>query len=209
MHFLVIEGNIGAGKTSLAKMIGDRFNARVILEQFSDNPFLPGFYKDPERYAFPLELSFLAGRYNQIKKEMPEPDLLRSFAVSDYYFFKSLIFSKSTLSGDEYKLFRQLFDIMNSSVPVPDLYVYLHREPVILLENIIKRGRSYERGITKDYLLKIQQSYFDFMEQMEELSFLVIDLGESDFMSGKDVFEIIIEKVFAREYPSGINRLGL
>ena len=209
MHFLVIEGNIGAGKTSLAKMIGNRVNAKVILEQFSENPFLPGFYKDPARYAFPLEMSFLAGRYNQIRREMPEPDLLRTFAVSDYYFFKSLIFSKSTLSGDEYKLFRQLFDIMNSSVPVPDLYVYLHREPVILLENIIKRGRAYERGITKDYLLKIQQSYFDFMEQMEELSFLVIDLGESDFMSGKDVFEIIIEKVFAREYPSGINRLGL
>ncbi len=209
MHFLVIEGNIGAGKTSLAKMIGERFNARVILEQFSDNPFLPGFYKDPERYAFPLELSFLAGRYNQIRREMPEPDLLKSFAVSDYYFFKSLIFSKSTLSGDEYKLFRQLFDIMSISMPVPDLCVYLHREPEILLENIIKRGRAYELGITKEYLLKIQQSYSDFMEQMEELSFLVIDLGESDFMSGKDVFEIIIEKVFAREYPYGINRVGL
>jgi len=209
MHFLVIEGNIGAGKTSLAKMIGNRYNARVILEQFSDNPFLPGFYKDPARYAFPLEMSFLAGRYNQIKREMPETDLFRSFTVSDYYFSKSLIFSNNTLSGHEYKLFRQLFDIMSYSMPVPELYVYLHREPGILMENIVKRGRSCEKGIKMDYLEKIQQSYFDFMKQMEGLPFLVIDLGKSDFVSRKDVLEMIIDIVFAREYPSGINRVGL
>ncbi len=209
MQFLVIEGNIGAGKTSLANMIGSRFSARVILEQFSDNPFLPGFYKDPERYSFPLELSFLAGRYNQIKSDLIEQELFSEFTVSDYYFAKSLIFANSTLSGDEYKLFRQLFDIINSSISTPDLYVYIHRDPDILLNNIKKRGRSFEQGITRSYLSKIQRSYFDFMKQRVDIRFLIIDAGDVDFVTSDENFEAIIEFVFSKNYSFGVNKVVL
>jgi deoxyguanosine kinase len=209
VNFLVIEGNIGAGKTSLANMIGSKFNAKVILEQFSDNPFLPGFYKDPARFSFPLELSFLAERYNQIRKELITPDLFKTFSVSDYYFTKSLIFSKATLSGDEYNLFRQLFDIMNLSVPVPDLYVYLYTSTDKLLDNIKKRGRPYEQNITADYLDKIQHSYFDFMKKNLDFRFLVIDTGDSDFVSKESDLALICELIFTKNYMKGINRVDI
>lgn len=207
MNFLVIEGNIGAGKTSLASKIGSKFNAKVILEQFSDNPFLPGFYKDPARYTFPLELSFLAERYNQIRNELITPDLFRTFSVSDYYFTKSLIFSKATLSGDEYNLFRQLFDIMNLSVPVPDLYVYLYNDTDKLLDNIKKRGRPYEQNITAEYLDKIQKSYFNFMKQKKDFRFLIINTKDSDFVNKEVDLELIYELIFSKKYMKGINRV--
>jgi deoxyguanosine kinase len=209
VNFLVIEGNIGAGKTSLASKIGCKFNAKVILEQFSDNPFLPGFYKDPARYTFPLELSFLAERYNQIRNELITPDLFKSFSVSDYYFTKSLIFSKATLSGDEYNLFRQLFDIMNLSVPVPDLYVYLYNDTDKLLDNIKKRGRPYEQNITAEYLNKIQQSYFDFMKQKRDFRFLVINTKDSDFVNKEVDLKLIFELIFSGKYKKGINRVDI
>lgn len=205
MNFVAIEGNIGAGKTSLAKMIAETYKARVILEQFSDNPFLPGFYSDPERYTFPLELSFLAERYNQVKNELLNPELFKTFAVTDYYFSKSLIFSGKTLSGHEYKLFRQLFDIMVSMVPKPDLYVYLHTPVETLLGNIKKRGRPYEQSITSEYLRKIQNSYFDYMRQQEGIKFLIIDTGSKDFVSVREHFELITRMVFDEEYPLGVN----
>lgn len=207
MNFLVIEGNIGAGKTSLASKIGSKFNAKVILEQFSDNPFLPGFYKDPARYTFPLELSFLAERYNQIRNELITPDLFRTFSVSDYYFTKSLIFSKATLSGDEYNLFRQLFDIMNLSVPVPDLYVYLYNDTDKLLDNIKKRGRPYEQNITAEYLDKIQKSYFEFMKQRKDFCFLIINTKDSDFVNKEVDLEVIYGLIFSEKYLKGINRV--
>lgn len=206
MKLLVIEGNIGVGKTTLAKMIGNRFNARVILEQFSDNPFLPGFYSDPERYTFPLELSFLAGRYNQIRSELNDADIFSSFTVADYCFTKSLVFSKTTLSGHEYKLFRQLFDIMNSSVPGPDLYVYLYAGTDKLLENIRKRNRPYEQSISAEYLDKIHRSYFEYMKQQKEFRFLVIDTGDKDLASDRQNFEDITDLIFGKDYPAGINR---
>ncbi|MGF1585292.1 MAG: deoxynucleoside kinase [Bacteroidales bacterium] len=207
MNYLVIEGNIGAGKTSLASKIGSKFNAKVILEQFSDNPFLPGFYKDPARYTFPLELSFLAERYNQIRNELITPDLFRTFSVSDYYFTKSLIFSKATLSGDEYNLFRQLFDIMNLSVPVPDLYVYLYNDTDKLLFNIKKRGRPYEQSITAEYLDKIQKSYFNFMKQRKDFRFLIINTKDSDFINKEVDLEVIYELIFSKRYMKGINQV--
>jgi deoxyguanosine kinase len=207
VNYLVIEGNIGAGKTSLASKIGSKFNAKVILEQFSDNPFLPGFYKDPARYTFPLELSFLAERYNQIRNELITPDLFSTFSVSDYYFTKSLIFSKATLSGDEYNLFRQLFDIMNLSVPVPDLYVYLYNDTEKLLLNRKKRGRPYEQNITAEYLDKIQQSYFNFMKQRKDFRFLIINTKDSDFVNKNVDLEVIYELIFSGKYLKGINRV--
>lgn len=209
MDFLVIEGNIGAGKTSLANKIGSRFDSRVILEQFSDNPFLPGFYKDPARYTFPLELSFLAERYNQLKDELLNPDLFKPFTVADYYFSKSLIFSNATLSGHEYNLFRQLFDIMSLSVPVPDLYVYLFASTEKLLENIKKRGRPYEQSISAGYLEKIQKSYFSYMKQQKGFRFLVIDTGEKDFVDNQEDFDSIFDHIFNGSYVQGINRIVL
>ncbi len=209
MNFIVIEGNIGAGKTSLVNKIGNRLNSRVILEQFSDNPFLPGFYKDPEKYTLPLELSFLAGRYNQLKNERTDPGLFETFTIADYYFAKSLIFSNTTLSGHEYKLFRQIFDIMNTSIPRPDIYVYLHVEIDKLLHNIKKRGRLYEQSITQEYLKKIQKSYFEYMKQSTGIRFLIIDTGKTDFVSSEEDFEKMVDIIINGNFPLGINRTVL
>jgi deoxyguanosine kinase len=207
-NFVVIEGNIGAGKTSLARLISDEFNAKLILEQFADNPFLPKFYADQERYSFPLELSFLAERYYQLKKEF-EGDLFSSFIVSDYYFSKSLIFARSTLKEDEYGLYRQIFNIIYGYFPKPDLYVYLYHHPDNLLKNIKKRGRVYEQTITREYLEKIQQGYFDFFRQNPEYKFLVIDCNEIDFVGRQDHYEKIIQAIFEPDYTGGTTRIIL
>lgn len=208
-NFIVIEGNIGAGKTTLSHKIAEEFNAKLILEQFANNPFLPKFYADPEKYSFPLEMSFLADRYNQLKKELSEMDLFKSFTISDYYFMKSLIFSKQTLKDDEYNLYRQFFHIMYNSLPRPDLYVYLHSSVDNLLENIKLRGREYEKDITLEYLLKIQESYFEFFKQQQDLSFLIIDTSRIDFVNNKDDYQKIKEAIFSFGCNKGVNRVIL
>ena len=172
-NYVVIEGNIGAGKTTLATRIAEQFEGRLILERYADNPFLPKFYQDPDKYSFPLELSFLASRYKQLNEELGPQDLFKAFTVADYYFMKSLVFAASTLKGDEYNLYRQIFYIIYSSLPKPDIYVYLHLNTERLLENIRKRGRDYEKSITGDYLRKIQDSYFSFFRQNSENKYLV------------------------------------
>lgn len=204
-NYVVIEGNIGAGKTTLAGRIADDFNARLILEHFADNPFLPKFYNDPEKYSFPLELSFLASRYRQLKDELVAQDLFKSFTVADYYFMKSLVFASSTLSGDEFNLYRQIFYIIYGSLPKPDIYVYLHLNPDRLLKNIEKRGRSYEQGITREYLQTIQDSYFAFFKQNPENRYLIIDINEIDFVNNENHYNKIIETIFHRDYPAGMN----
>lgn len=208
-NFIVIEGNIGAGKTSLSHKIAEEFNAKLILEQFANNPFLPKFYEDPEKYSFPLEMSFLADRYNQLKKELSEMDLFKSFTISDYYFMKSLIFSKQTLKDDEYNLYRQFFHIIYNSLPKPDLYVYLHSSVDNLLENIKLRGREYEKDITSEYLLKIQDSYFEFFKQQQDLSFLIIDTSRIDFVNNKDDYQKIKETIFSFGCNKGVSRVIL
>jgi len=209
LNYIVIEGNIGAGKTSLAKRISQDFNGKLILERFADNPFLPKFYQDPERYSFLLELSFLADRYNQLKKELSNRDLFKSFTIADYYFMKSLIFAKATLSNDEYNLFRQIFDIIYSTLPKPDLFVYLHVNPDNLLINIRKRGRDYEQNITREYLENIQAGYFEFFKQHPELIFLIIDTNNIDFISNPEDYREVVQTVFQEEYDSGLNRVIL
>jgi deoxyadenosine/deoxycytidine kinase len=206
-NFIVIEGNIGAGKTSLSSKIASEFNAKLILEQFADNPFLPKFYEEPEKYSFPLEMSFLADRYNQLKNELSEQDLFKSFTIADYYFMKSLIFSKQTLQDDEYKLYSQFFHIIYNSLPKPDLYVYLHSDVDKLLENIKKRGRNYEQDITADYLLKIQNSYFSFFKQQQDLNFLVIDTNNIDFIGDKSDYSKICDVIFNTKHNKGLNRV--
>lgn len=209
MQFLVIEGNIGAGKTTLATRLAEEYNAKLILEQFADNPFLPKFYRDQERYSFPLELSFLADRYNQIKKQVLNLDLFYSFLIADYYFAKSSIFAQNTLKDDEYRLFRQIFDIVFESMPKPDLYVYLHANTDKLLKNIAKRGRDYEQSINPDYLEKIKQGYFVFFKQINSFPILIIDTNNIDFVSNPDHYEQLKDAIFKSEYKLGVNRLIL
>jgi len=209
MRFLVIEGNIGAGKTTLAKMIAEDVDAKLVLEQFADNPFLPKFYSDQERYSFPLELSFLADRYYQIKKQVFNPDLFHSLIVADYFFAKSAIFAQNTLKEDEYRLFRQIFDIVFESMPKPDLYVYLHAETSQLLKNIKTRGREYEQNISGEYLEKIKNGYFSFFKQINTFPILVIDITNFDFVENPNNYNQLKQAIFKGDYKLGINRLIL
>ena len=208
-NYVVIEGNIGAGKTTLAGRIAEQFNAQLILEHFADNPFLPKFYDDPEKYSFQLELSFLASRYKQLKDELEPQDLFKSFSIADYYFMKSLVFASSTLTGDEYNLYRQIFYIIYGSLPKPDIYVYLHLSPERLMENIRKRGREYEKSITKDYLQKIQDSYFNFFKQNQENKYLVIDVSNIDFVANENHYIKLTDTIFFDDYPIGLNKVIL
>ena len=194
-NYIAIEGNIGAGKTSLAKLLSDQFNAKVVLERFADNPFLPKFYEDKERYAFPLEMSFLADRYQQLSDDLAQFDLFKNFIVSDYYIFKSLIFAQVTLSKDEYFLYRKMFDLMYKEITKPDLYVYLYQNTDRLLENIKKRGRDYEQNIEKDYLKKIQEGYSNFIKTEQDLNVLTIDVSELDFVNNENDYFTIIQQI--------------
>jgi deoxyguanosine kinase len=207
--YMIIEGNIGAGKTTLAEMLAATYNARLVLEQFADNPFLPSFYKDPERYAFALELSFLAERYQQLKRETEQHDLFHELTVSDYYFMKCLIFARQNLQGEEYRLYRQMFDFLLPSIPRPDLYVYLHLPIEKLKENIKKRGRSYEQSITSEYLRKIQDGYFDFFSKNDNLPILIIDTQRIDFSGHEADYQMIVDVIFNQSYPVGLNRIML
>ena len=209
LNYIVIEGNIGAGKTTLAKMIAHEFNAKLILEQFADNPFLPKFYKEPEKYSFQLELSFLAERYQQLNNELTSRDLFRPFTVADYYFMKSLIFARSTLKEDEYNLYRQIFQIIYKSIPKPDLYVYLHVDVNNLRSNIAKRGRDYEQSISAEYLSKIQDGYYDFFKQQSDIAFLIIDSNNMDFVENQSDYAKMKELIFNRKYEKGITRITI
>lgn len=208
-NYLVIEGNIGAGKTTLCNQIATKHNAKLILEQYAENPFLPKFYKDPARYSFPLELSFLAARYHQLHRELTSPDLFKSFTVADYFFSKSLIFSQITLQVDEYNLYRSLFNIIYQQLPKPDLYVYLHLPVGKLLENIRKRGRDYEQDIKPEYLEKLQQGYFEYFRSLEGQRILILDVENLDFVSNPIDFELIDSTIFDGDYPHGLNRVVL
>lgn len=209
MQFLVIEGNIGAGKSTLSEMIAEDRNAKLVLEQFADNPFLPKFYKNQERYSFPLELSFLADRYNQIKKEVLELDLFHPFMVADYYFSKTAIFAQNTLKEDEYHLFRQIFNIVSESMPKPDLYVYLHTDADRLLKNIKSRGREYEQNMDRAYLEKIKNGYFNFFKQVTNFPVLIIDTNNIDFVQNPEDYQLLKNAIFNSDYKLGINRLLL
>ncbi|MBO7481539.1 MAG: deoxynucleoside kinase [Bacteroidales bacterium] len=209
LRYLVIEGNIGTGKTSLCHLIAQKRKAKLFLEQYAENPFLPKFYENPERYSFPLELSFLADRYNQLKNSVSSFDLFNELIVSDYFFMKSLIFSAHTLQEDEYKLYRQIFDIIYSTLPKPDLYIYLHKSTDLLLKNIAKRGREYEKNITAEYLKGIETGYFNFFKQQNQIKIVIIDTNNIDFVNNSNDFARIEKTIFDNEYPMGITRLIL
>ena len=195
LHLVAIEGNIGAGKTTLARKIADEHNAKLVLERFADNPFLPKFYNDQSRYAFPLEMSFLADRYQQFTDDTTQLDLFKNFMVSDYDIYKSLIFAQITLQKEEFKLYRKMFNFMYKEVKKPDIYIFLYQSTERLLENIKKRGRSYEQGIDKEYLEKINRGYFDFLKGFPHRKSLIIDIADLDFVENTTDFELIIDKI--------------
>ena len=194
-NYIAIEGNIGAGKTSLAKRIADDFNAKLVLERFADNPFLPKYYADMERYAFPLEMSFLADRFQQLTDDLAQFDLFKNFIVSDYYIFKSLLFAQVSLPKEEYTLYRRMFDIIYKEIAKPDLYVYLYQNTNRLLENIKNRGRDYEKDITAEYLEKIHQGYSNFIKTEKSLNTLIIDVSELDFVNHEADYFTIVKKI--------------
>jgi len=194
-NYIAIEGNIGAGKTTLAGKISEDFNAKLVLERFADNPFLPKFYKDQARYAFSLEMSFLADRYQQLTDDLSQFDLFRDFVVADYHIFKSLIFSKVTLSEDEYRLYRKLFDIMYKEMRKPGLYIYLYQSTDRLLEHIRKRGRSYEQEIRAEYLENINRGYLEYIKSQTGLNVLIIDVTDRDFVNRQEDYMWLLDQI--------------
>ena len=205
-EYIAIEGNIGAGKTSLASRIADEFNARLILEQFEENAFLPKFYENPEKYAFPLELTFLAERYQQLKDQLSSGDMFKAFTIADYFIYKSQIFASKNLSGDELSLYTRLFNIIEAVLPKPDLLVYLYLDIGNLKKNISTRGQSYEQNIQAGYLEKIQQGYLAFLKQQRLMRILVIDTNNLDFVNRTDDYHKILE-IISGEYEPGMHRI--
>lgn len=195
LRFLAIEGNIGSGKTTLATRIAQDYNAKLILERFADNPFLPKFYEDQSRYAFPLEMSFLADRYQQFIDDTTQLDLFKKFMVSDYDIYKSLIFAKITLQEVEFSLYRKIFDFMHKEVKKPDVYVFLYQNTDRLLDNIKKRGRDYEKDIPFDYLEKINRGYLDYIKGHPEQNSLIIDITELDFVENEKDYEKVMSQI--------------
>ena len=209
MDFLVVEGNIGSGKTTLTQMIARDYNAQTVLERFADNPFLEKFYNDKQQYAFPLEMSFMAERYSQLMNELQQRNLFTDFAVADYYFMKSLIFAGVTLAPDEYNLYRKFFEIIYSRMPRPDLYVYLHKSPENLLRQIRKRGRDYELLIESSYLESISQAYFNYFRQQNEFPVVIIDTNGIDFVANEADYRRLCQVILNTKYEKGISRVIL
>ena len=206
-NFITVEGNIGAGKTTLATILSRHFNARLILEEFADNPFLPKFYENKDQYAFPLELFFMAERYKQLKELLHTKDLFRTTTISDYLFTKCLLFAKVNLPEQEYLLYQKLFEIINPQLIQPDLLIYLHAPVTRLKENIKKRNRSYEQSIDPDYLFSLQQTYTQYIKQ-HSLKTLFIDASNADFLSNDAHVEAVLNAL-DKDYEEGQNFLVL
>jgi deoxyguanosine kinase len=205
-NYIAIEGNIGAGKTTLARRMSEEYNARLILERFEDNSFLPKFYEQPDIYAFPLEMSFLADRYQQLKDKLAMQELFSTFTISDYFIDKSLIFARNNLKTDEFNLYSRLFQIISAFLPRPDLLVYLYLDIPRLQENIKNRGREYERLIQPSYLEKIQAGYLNHFRSLSGLRILILDTSKVDFMESTKDYEALLEVIHA-DYDIGIHRV--
>lgn len=206
-NFVTIEGNIGAGKTTLAHLLSKHFNARLILEEFADNPFLPKFYENPQQYAFPLELFFMAERFKQLKELLHTKDLFQQVTISDYLFTKSLLFAKVTLPSEEFRLYQKLFDIINPQLVQPDILIYLHAPVTGLKENIKKRNREYEQNIPNDYLFNLQETYTQYIKQ-HNIKTLIVDTSHADFLGNDEHFNIIL-KALDKEYDDGQHYISL
>jgi deoxyguanosine kinase len=207
-QFIAIEGNIGTGKTTLCQMLAAAEGCDLVLEQFTDNPFLPYFYESPERYGFPVELFFMTERHKQLQEHFAEPDLFRSYTVADYFFVKTLLFAKNNLNEEEFRLFQRLFQVLNSTFPKPDLLVYLHRPVDVLLKQIQKRGREMEKNISAAYLEEIQNAYFDYFKMVQDVPVLVLEVGEADFLEDANYFKKIVS-CLKMQYLPGVTHHSL
>lgn len=206
-HFITIEGNIGAGKTTLAHLLSRHYNARLVLEEFADNPFLPKFYENPKLYAFPLELFFMAERFKQLKDLIQQKDLFQSFTISDYLFTKCLLFAKVNLPDDEFRLYQRLFEIIHQQLVQPDLLIYLHSPVHKLQQNIKKRNRSYEQNIPDEYLFNIQETYTHYIKQ-HNIRTLFVDVTNADFLGNEKHIQVIIDAL-ENDYGEGQHYLTL
>ncbi len=206
-NFVTIEGNIGAGKTTLAHLLSKHYNARIILEEFAENPFLPKFYESPEQYAFPLELFFMAERYKQLKDLLQTKDMFQQITISDYLFTKCLLFAKVNLPDEEFRLYQKLFEIINPQIIQPDILIYLHTPVVRLQENIKKRNRQYEQGIPNDYLFSLQETYTQYIKQ-HNIKTLFVDASNADFL-GNEAHLRVITDALDKEYENGQHYLVL
>lgn len=206
-NFITIEGNIGAGKTTLANILAKKMNARLILEEFADNPFLPKFYESPDQYAFPLELFFMAERYKQLKDLLHTTDMFQTATISDYLFTKCLLFAKVNLPSEEFRLYQKLFDIIHQQLIHPDILIYLHAPVKKLQENIKKRKRDYEQSIADDYLFSIQETYTSYIKQ-HNIKTLFIDASNADFVGNEQHVEVVL-KALEHDYPHGQHYFSL
>ncbi|MBI2966784.1 MAG: deoxynucleoside kinase [Bacteroidetes bacterium] len=206
-RYITVEGNIGAGKTTLATKLAVDLKGKLILERFEENPFLPGFYRDPEKFAFQLELSFLADRYQQLKETTVKPDMFSNLVISDYFFPKCHIFAHVNLAGDEMNLFLRLFSIIDKHLPSPDLIIYLYHDLENLRNNIVKRGREYERTISISYLSDLHKGYMAYFRSHPELTVLLVDVNRINFAE-KEADYRLMKELIARPYLPGINRAG-
>ena len=206
-HFITIEGNIGAGKTTLAHLLSKHYNARLILEEFADNPFLPKFYENPSQYAFPLELFFMAERFKQQKELLQTQDMFQALTISDYLFTKCLLFAKVTLPEDEFRLYQRLFDIIHAQLVQPDILIYLHAPVTKLQANIKKRNRSYEQNIPDEYLFNIQETYTNYIRQ-HQMKTLFVDASNADFIGNEKHLQVIYDAL-EEDYEEGQHHISL
>lgn len=206
--FIAIEGNIGAGKTTFCELIAAEMNCNLILEQFTDNPFLPLFYEQPDRYAFPVELFFMTERHKQLQEARADADIFTPLSIADYFFIKTLLFAKNNLNSEEFRLFQRLFDVLNSTYKKPELLVYLHRSVDNLMQNIRKRGRTYETDISAEYLTEIQNGYFDYFKTETNLPILIVDVEGIDFVADKTHFEYL-KALLSKSYSVGVHRVNM
>lgn len=202
-NYITIEGCIGAGKTTLAEKFAKEFNAQIVLERFVDNPFLAKFYKDPEHYAFPLEMTFLTDRYQQLKSLLSQRDLFTDLVISDYFIDKCNIFSKNNLQEDEYNLYMKIYEIISTYLPKPDIIFYLHNSIEQLLKNIASRGRDYEQDISSDYLTDIQASYMNYLRHVTSIPVVIVDTHELDFVKNPADYEFL-KSLLNRDFPIGL-----
>jgi deoxyadenosine/deoxycytidine kinase len=206
-HFIAIEGNIGAGKTTLAHLLSKHLNSRLILEEFADNPFLPDFYANPQQYAFPLELFFMAERYKQLKDLIHTKDLFQNVTVSDYLFTKCLLFAKVNLPEEEFRLYHKLFDIIKQPLIQPDILIYLHVPVQKLQQNIRKRNRSYEQNISDEYLFRLQETYTHYIRQ-HNMKTLFIDASNADFLDNEKHLKVVLNAL-DKDYDEGQHYFSL
>lgn len=206
-HYITIEGNIGAGKTTLAHLLSKQYNARLVLEEFADNPFLPKFYENPGQFAFPLELFFMAERYKQLKELIHTKDLFHSVTISDYLFTKCLLFAKVNLPEEEFRLYQRLFEIIHQQMIQPEILIYLHAPVQKLQQNIRRRNRPYELNIPDEYLFSIQETYTHYIKQ-HNIKTLYVDASNADFLGNEKHVQTIMDAL-EKEYEEGQHFIAL